>query len=73
MVIGVPREIKEQDFRAAMLPAGAPPLAQRGLRARIETAAGVRNGGSGINIRSGRILCEAAARAHGLPFAMPDR
>ncbi len=40
MIIGVPREIKEQEFRVAMLPAGAYHLAQRGHRVRVETAAG---------------------------------
>lgn len=41
MVIGVPKEIKEQEFRVAMLPASAYQLNKRGHTVLIESGAGV--------------------------------
>jgi len=40
VIIGVPKEIKEQEFRVAMLPAGAYQLAKRGHQVLVETNAG---------------------------------
>jgi alanine dehydrogenase len=41
MVIGVPREIKEQEYRVALLPSGAYQLCQRGHEVVVERGAGV--------------------------------
>lgn len=40
MIIGVPKEIKQQEFRVALLPAGAYQLARRGHQVVVETNAG---------------------------------
>jgi len=40
MIIGVPREIKEQEFRVALPPSGAYQLSQRGHRVLVEKGAG---------------------------------
>lgn len=40
VIIGVPKEIKEQEFRVALLPAGAHQLIKRGHRVIVETNAG---------------------------------
>lgn len=40
MVIGVPREIKEQEYRVALLPSGAYQLGQRGHQVVVERGAG---------------------------------
>jgi len=45
MIIGVPREIKNNEYRVALVPAGADELIRAGHQVRIETGAGV---GSGI-------------------------
>jgi len=45
MIIGVPREIKDQEFRVAIVPAGVKALSQAGHRVLIEQGAGL---GSGI-------------------------
>ena len=41
MIIGVPREIKQQEHRVALLPAGAYQLTKRGHRVLVERGAGV--------------------------------
>ena len=41
MIIGVPKEIKEQEYRVALLPSGAYQLAQRGHEALVERGAGL--------------------------------
>jgi alanine dehydrogenase len=41
MIIGVPKEIKSQEHRVAMLPAAAAQLAKRGHRVLVETGAGL--------------------------------
>jgi alanine dehydrogenase len=46
MLIGVPREIKRDEYRVAMLPVGVEELTAAGHRVQIETGAGV---GSGIS------------------------
>ena len=45
MIVGVPREIKADEYRVAMLPVGAEELAQRGHTVLFESGAGL---GSGI-------------------------
>jgi alanine dehydrogenase len=45
MIIGVPKEVKDHEFRVAVTPAGANDLVQRGHRVVVETNAGI---GSGI-------------------------
>jgi len=40
MIIGVPREIKSQEYRVAMLPAAVRSLAARGHRVVVESGAG---------------------------------
>ena len=46
MIIGVPKEIKEKEFRVGIVPAGVKTLVDRGHTVLIETAAGA---GSGIS------------------------
>ena len=41
MIIGVPKEIKEQEYRVALLPSGAYQLIKRGHRVLVERGAGV--------------------------------
>ena len=45
MIVGVPREIKQDEYRVAMLPVGVEELVQGGHRVLVETRAGQ---GSGI-------------------------
>lgn len=40
MIVGVPREIKEQEYRVALLPSGAYQLVQRGHQVLVERGAG---------------------------------
>ena len=44
MVIGVPKEIKEQEFRVALLPSAAYQLIKRGHRVVVESGAGAGSG-----------------------------
>src|SRR5437879_4431750 len=41
MIIGVPKEIKEKEFRVALVPAGARELIKRGHRVLVEKNVGV--------------------------------
>ena len=41
MIIGVPKEIKEQEYRVALLPSGVYQLARRGHEVLVERSAGV--------------------------------
>jgi alanine dehydrogenase len=45
MIVGVPKEIKQDEYRVAMLPVGVEELVRRGHRVFVETGAGL---GSGI-------------------------
>lgn len=45
MIVGVPKEIKQDEYRVAMLPVGVEELVRRGHRVLVETGAGL---GSGI-------------------------
>jgi len=53
VIIGVPREIKDNEYRVALVPAGASELIRAGHRVRIETGAGV---GSGISDEAYRAI-----------------
>ena len=61
MIIGVPREIKQDEYRVAMLPVGVEELTRRGHQVLIEAGAGL---GSGLAdhdyLRAG---CEMVADA----------
>ncbi|MEX2171371.1 MAG: alanine dehydrogenase [Pirellulales bacterium] len=46
MIVGVPREIKQDEYRVAMLPVGVEELVRRGHRVLVEAGAGV---GSGLS------------------------
>ncbi|HEU5073422.1 MAG TPA: alanine dehydrogenase [Polyangiaceae bacterium] len=61
MIVGVPKEIKEHEYRVAMLPVGVEDLTRSGHEVLVERAAGV---GSGIADaeyeRAGARLCDSA-------------
>jgi len=63
MIIGVPGEIKKDEYRVAMAPAGAHELKARGHRVRVQAGAGV---GSGISDaeyrRAGAEIVQSAAQ-----------
>uniref|UniRef100_B8HLS0 Alanine dehydrogenase n=1 Tax=Cyanothece sp. (strain PCC 7425 / ATCC 29141) TaxID=395961 RepID=B8HLS0_CYAP4 len=63
MDIGVPREIKDQEFRVALTPAGVRTLREQGHRVFIETGAGLGSGFSDADYISsgGEILATPAA------------
>jgi alanine dehydrogenase len=44
MIVGIPKEIKEQEYRVAMLPSAAYQLVQRGHQVLVERGAGVGSG-----------------------------
>lgn len=44
MIIGVPKEIKQDEYRVAMLPVGVEELTRRGHTVLVETAAGIGSG-----------------------------
>ena len=54
MIIGVPKEIKEQEYRVALLPSGAYQLIKRGHEVIVERGAGAGRGFSRCRIRAGR-------------------
>ncbi|MFN9917558.1 MAG: alanine dehydrogenase, partial [Pirellulaceae bacterium] len=62
MIVGVPKEIKDDEYRVAMLPVGVEELVQRGHRVIIEANAGV---GSGLAdheyLKAGATLVSSAA------------
>ena len=66
MIVGVPREIKQDEYRVAMLPAGVEELTARGHRVLIQTGAG---SGSGIEDemyqRNGAEIVESAEQVFG--------
>lgn len=61
MIVGVPKEIKRDEYRVAMLPVGVEEMTRRGHRVLIEAGAGV---GSGLfdedYAQAGAILTDAA-------------
>ncbi|MEM6656414.1 MAG: alanine dehydrogenase, partial [Planctomycetota bacterium] len=44
MIVGVPREVKQDEYRVAMLPVGAEELVRRGHRVIVEAGAGLGSG-----------------------------
>ncbi|MCX6359271.1 MAG: alanine dehydrogenase [Armatimonadetes bacterium] len=64
MVIGVPKEIKTDEYRVALVPAGVEALTERGHRVQVETGAGI---GSGLSDQdyadSGATVVATAAEA----------
>ena len=69
MVIGLPREIKTQEHRVALLPSAAYLLAQRGHQVLVEAGAGLGSGyGDDEYTRAGAIL----VREHAEVFARAD-
>ena len=44
MLVGVPREIKDQEYRAGLTPAGVHALCEHGHQVCVETGAGARIG-----------------------------
>ena len=62
MIVGVPKEIKEHEYRVAMLPVGVEELTRTGHQVLVEQSAGI---GSGIADteyeRAGARLCDSAA------------
>lgn len=62
MIIGVPKEVKEDEYRVAMLPVGVEELVQRGHQVFVQTGAGV---GSGLMdeayAQAGAMLVDSAA------------
>ncbi len=66
MIVGVPKEIKPDEYRVAMLPVGVEDLTRGGHRVLLERGAGM---GSGIAdelyLQSGAVLVETAAEVFG--------
>src|SRR5688572_19791251 len=66
MRIGVPREVKQDEYRVGMIPAGVEELTRAGHEVRIETGAGL---GSGISdeqyLEAGAIIANDAAGVYG--------
>ncbi len=61
MIIGVPREIKPDEYRVAMLPFGVEELTRRGHRVLIQTGAGIGSGLADDEYRDcGATIVEAA-------------
>jgi alanine dehydrogenase len=62
MIVGVPKEVKEDEYRVAMLPVGVEELVQRGHQVFVQTGAGV---GSGLldeaYAEAGATLVESAS------------
>src|SRR3954471_10858411 len=44
MIVGVPKEIKQDEYRVAMLPVGVEELVRRGHKVLLETGAGTGSG-----------------------------
>jgi alanine dehydrogenase len=69
MVIGVPKEIKQQEFRVALLPSAAYQLIKRGHRVIVESNAGA---GSGYPDKDYQEAGATVAADHGQVFAEAD-
>ena len=50
MIVGVPKEIKQDEYRVAMLPVGVEELTRRGHKVLVEAGAGHRFGLAGSAI-----------------------
>jgi alanine dehydrogenase len=63
MIIGVPKEIKKDEYRVAMAPAGVHQLKAHGHRVRVEAGAGVGSGISDVEYRrAGAEIVHSAAQ-----------
>ena len=73
MIVGVPKEIKQDEYRVAMLPVGVEELVRRGHKVLIEAGAGTGLGParSAIIVQSGAELVERPGR--NLRPGRPDR
>jgi alanine dehydrogenase len=69
MIIGLPKEIKEQEFRVAMLPAAAYQLIRRGHQVIVESGAGA---GSGYPDAEYEKAGAQVVRSHTAPFERAD-
>lgn len=69
MIIGVPKEIKEQEFRVALLPSGAYQLIKRGHKVIVETQAGA---GIGFSDEDYRTAGAEILSSHEEVFAKAD-
>jgi len=62
--IGVPREIKNHEYRVAITPSGVHELVRAGHDVFIEGTAG-----EGLNTHDGSVTNQPVAQAHEMPFA----
>ena len=69
MIIGVPKEIKEQEYRVALLPSGAYQLIQRGHRSSSSAA---RASARAIPTRNTKRPARSCVDAHAAVFAQAD-
>jgi alanine dehydrogenase len=65
MLIGVPKEIKNHEYRVGVTPAGVQALVEAGHSVRVQEAAGLRAGFPDALYReAGAVLVDDAARAY---------
>ncbi|MGQ9682295.1 MAG: alanine dehydrogenase [Anaerolineae bacterium] len=66
MIIGIPKEVKDNEYRVALTPGGVESLAQAGHRVLVEQGAGVGSGFADEEyLRSGAVLLPQAAEVWG--------
>src|SRR5262245_42501088 len=66
MTIGVPKEIKTDEYRVALLPVGVEELSRGGHRVRVQAGAGQRSGlDDEVYAQHGAVIVEAAAEVWG--------
>ena len=66
MIIGIPKEVKDNEYRVALTPGGVESLVQAGHRVLVEQGAGVGSGFSDEEyLRSGAVLLPQAAEVWG--------
>ena len=66
MIVGVPREIKQDEYRVAMLPVGVEELTRAGHQVLVERGAGLGSGISDEEYReNGAVIAESAAEVFG--------
>lgn len=71
MIIGCPREVKNNEFRVALTPAGALELSKRGHEVRVETGAGSSSGFSDEQYaEAGATIVETPAEAWGVDLVI---
>ena len=67
MLIGIPKEIKNNENRVALTPAGVHSLVSRGHRVLIESNAGLGSGLLMRTIKSKELRLSLLLQKHGLP------